>query len=138
MYKITIAVILAAWIEYKQGVCVWCVFGLVCKRMFNSILCINNDVTRHDCIWIVHNNLRIVQFATNLSVHAIEATRWTCQLLTICFKLVFSSWTHVTEEHCSVAIGSLCVIMTFGRVRSKVKPVAETLKGDVPSDHFRV
>ena len=113
-------------------------FGLVCERVFNSILPINNDVMRHDSIWIVHNNLRIVQFATNLSVHTIEAWRWTCQPLAICLKLVLSSWTHVTEEHGSVAIGSLCVIMTFGGVRSKIKPMAETLKGDVPSDHFRV
>ena len=106
--------------------------------MFNSILPINNDVTRHDSIWIVHNNLRIVQLATNLSVHTIEARRWTCQPLAICLKQVLSSWAHVTEEHCSVVIGTLCVIMTFGRVRSKVKPMAKSLKGDVRSNRFRV
>ena len=118
----------------KKCVC----FRLVCKRVFNSILPINNDVTRHDSIWIVHNNLRIVQLATNLSVHTIEARRWTCQLLAICLKQVFSSRAHVTEEHCSVAIGSLRIIMAFGRVGSKVKPVAESLKGDVRSNRFRV
>ena len=115
-------------------VCVW----LVCKRVSNSILSINNDVTWHDSIWIVHNYLWIVQLVTNLSINTVEASRWTCQLLTVCLKLVLSSWTHVTEEHCSAAIGSLRVIMTFGRVGSKVKPMAESLKGDVHSDHFTV
>ena len=107
-------------------VCVW----LVCKRVSNSILPINNDVTWHDSIWIVHNNLRIVQLVTNLSVHTIESWRWTCQPLAICLKWVLSSWAHATEEHCSTAIqfGSLCIIMTFGRVWSKVKPTAKALK----------
>ena len=113
-------------------------FGLVCERVFNSILPINDDVTRHDSIWIVHNNLRIVQLATNLSVHTIVARRWTCQLLTIGLKQVLSSWAHITEEHCSVAIGTLCVIMTFGRVWSKVKPMAKSLKGDIRLDHIRI
>ena len=115
-------------------VCVW----LVCKRVFNSILSINNDVTWHDSIWIVDNNLGIVQLVTNSSINTIEASRWTCQLLTICLKWVLSSWAHVTEEHCSAAIGTLCIIMTFGRVGSKVKPVAESLKSNVCSDHFTV
>ena len=115
-------------------VCVW----LVCKRVFNSILPINNDVTRHDSIWIVDYNLGIVQLAPNLSINTIEASRWTCQLLAICCKQELSSWGHVTEEHCSAAIGSLRIIMTFGRVWSKVKPMAKSLKGDVHSDHFTV
>ena len=112
--------------------------SLFCQRMFNSILPINNDVRWHDSIWIVHNYFGIVQLATNLSIHTIEASRWTCQLLAICRKPVLSSWAHVTEEHCSAAIGSLRIIMTFGRVGSKVKPVAESLKADVCLDHIRV
>ena len=90
----------------------------ITSTSLTSVL-VMHDVMWHASIWIIHNNLRIVQLVTNLSINTIEASRWTCQLLAICRKQVLSSWTRITEEHCSVAIGSLRIILTFGRIGSK-------------------
>ena len=115
-----------------------CVFGLVCKWMFNSILPIYDYVTRHDSIRIVHDNLGIVQFAPNLSVHTVVAWRWTCQLLTVPLELVLFPWAYVTEEHCSDTVGTLRVIVAFGRVGSKVESIAKSLEVNIVPDEFSV
>ena len=114
-----------------------CMFGSVGKRI-NSILPIHNYVTRHDSIRIVHDNLGIVQFVPNLSVHTVVATRWTCQFLTVRLELVLSPWAYVTEEHCSDTMGTLRIIVAFGRVGSKVKSIAESLEVNIVPDAFSV
>ena len=106
--------------------------------MLNSILPIYDYVTRHDSIRIVHNNLGIVQFASNLSVHTVVAWRRTFQLLTVPLELVLSPWAYVTEEHCSDTVGTLRIIVAFGRVGSKVESVAESLEVNVFLDEVGV
>ena len=99
---------------------------VVFKGVFNSISSVNNEALYS--IWIVHHNLRIIQFATNLSIYTHRGGEpVTCSLfvlhgtffLDLCHRGPHAQYSH---------IDTLYIIIKFGRVGSKVKFVVNHWK----------
>ena len=88
------------------------------SKVSYAILLVEDDITRHNCLWIVDNNLWVVQFATNLSINAVKSSRWASKRLTVLLKTVFLTWADVTEKHGSITMGTLGVVVALGGVWS--------------------
>ena len=74
---------------------------------------VNNDVSRHDCLWLVHYQLWVVQIFSNMSVHAIVSWRWSSHMLHVPLENRLSPWKYVTQEHGFMAVAPSCVVVAF-------------------------
>ena len=108
--------------------------------MLDSILLVEDDVTRHNCSWLVHHKLWIVQFTAHLSINAVKPTRRACQSLVIFLKCVLFPGTHVAKQHRSEVVSgaALSVVMALGGVGSKVESISKPLKVNVLLDVLSV
>ena len=102
--------------------------------MCHSILLVKDNKTRYDSIWLVHNDFRIIQLASNLSIHAVISRWGTRAVLAVGLETILLSRAYVTEKHGSVAVGTLCVVVTFGGVRRQVEALSKSLEVDVFPD----
>ena len=104
----------------------------------HSILLIQDNKTWNNGVWLVHNDFWIIQFASNLSIHAVVPWWWTSAVLTVRLKAILPSRAHVTQKHGSVAVGTLCVVVTLRGVRCQVEALSKSLEIDVLPDASRV
>ena len=74
---------------------------------------VNNDIARHDCLWLIHYQFWVVQIFSNVSVHAIISWRWSSHVLPVPLKNKLSPWIYVTQEHCFMAIASSYVVVAL-------------------------
>ena len=73
---------------------------------------IDYDISRHDTVWIVNDQLRVVKFLTRCSVHTVIAIRRTSEHFII-GDVVFLSREYVNLEHCTVCVDSLSVVVAL-------------------------
>ena len=104
--------------------------------MIDSILLVKDDKTRDNSIWLVHDNLRIVEFASicNLPIHTVVPWRGTIEILSISLETILISWAHFTEKHRSVVVCTFRVVVAFRGMGRKIEAVPKPLKGDVLPD----
>ena len=100
------------------------IYGQKLRKLFP----VNNDVAWHDSSLVVHDQFRIVQVLSNLTVDAVVSLRWTTQVLLVSLKLKLSSWIHVTKQHrsVSVTIADTSVVVAFRGVGGKLKVESRT------------
>ena len=90
---------------------------LLCNFAY-AILLVNDNITRQDGSLVIDHNLRVVKSTSRLSIHTV-VTLWGCnEVGLICLNYVLLPREDITEEHGSVGVGPLCVVMTLGGVRS--------------------
>ena len=73
---------------------------------------VDYDISRHDTVWVVNDQLRVVKFLTRCSVHTVTAIRRTSELFTS-GNVVFLSREYVNLEHCTVCVDSLRVFVAI-------------------------
>ena len=98
--------------------------------MIDSILLVKDDKTRDNSIRLVHDNLRIIEFASicNLPIHAVIPWWGTVEMLSIGLKTVLVSWAYFTEKHGSVVVRTFRVVVAFGGMGGKIEAMPEPLK----------
>ena len=78
-----------------------------------TISLIHNDIAWHDTVWVVHDQLFIVEVSTRLSIHTVAAWRWASELVVSSCERVLLPREDVTLEYCPVNVDSLSVVMAL-------------------------
>ena len=85
---------------------------LLCNFHY-SILLVNDNITRQDGSLIVYHYLRVVKGMSRLPIHTV-ITLWGCnEVCLIRLNSMLLPREDITEEHGSVGVGPLCVVMTL-------------------------
>ena len=104
--------------------------------MIDSILLVKDDKSRDNSIWLVHDNLGIIEFASicNLSIHAVVPWWGAVEMFSIGLERVLVSWAYVTEKHGSVVVRTFRVVVAFGGMGGKIEAMPKPLKVYILSD----
>ena len=106
------------------------------NNFVHAIMYINYDISRHDTVWIVDDQLCVVEGLAWFSVHAVISIWRVGHLHVITENCVFFPGENLHQEHCAVCLDSLGVVVTLRGVGGKVETVTETLEVYVPPDEF--
>ena len=108
--------------------------------MIDSILLVKDDKTRDNSIRLVHDNLRIVEFASicNLPIHAVVPGWGTIEMLSIGLETILIPWAYVTEKHRSVVVCTFRVVVAFRGMGGKIEAMPKPLKVYILPDMCRI
>ena len=79
----------------------------------HTIVFIKYDISRHDTVWIVDDQLCVVEGLAWFSVHAVISILGFFQLHIVVVDRVFLPRQNFDQEHCAVGLGSLGVVVAL-------------------------
>jgi len=95
------------------------------SNLLNSILLIYNDISGNYCSRVIKDNLIIVETAL-MPIDAVIPLRALCcvaecHIVRRCHHPL-TARSNIAPKHCSMAVSSTCIFMTFRRIRGEIHP----------------
>ena len=83
------------------------------SNFVHTIMDIKYDISRHDAIWIVDNQLWVVKCFASFAIHAVISIGRFVQLHIINIDHMFHSGQNLHQKHGTVGLDSLGIVMAF-------------------------
>ena len=104
----------------------------------HAVQLVDDDVAWHHAVWVVDDQFWVVEIFAALPVHAVTAVGRAPYLCVRYLKTVFLSRQDTAEQHGSVCVRPLSIVVALRRVGRKVETVAEPLEIYVPLNALAV